>query len=138
MSVVSPKTRTNSKKKPTMISDTNISEVDKDWGNKLWDAIKQTQDKTKSKKGKPPLDEIDFDQKTLELEMRAEYEDARSEKSQESKAETLKMLPSYMAEYKAKSAIKASICETSFTSKIRCDKFDCSHVSPNSVHASIV
>ena len=89
-----------------MISNTNISEVDEDWGNKLWDAIKQTQDKTKSKKGKPPLDETDFDQKTLELEMRSKYGDVGSKKSQESKAATLKTLPPYMGEYKAKSDIK--------------------------------
>ena len=54
----------------------------------------------------PPIEEIDFDQKTLELELRSEYGDAGSEKSEDSKAETLKTLPSYQGDYEARSDIK--------------------------------
>ena len=80
-------------------------EVDEEWGNQLWEAVKHTQPGAHSLE-EPPLEEIDFDQKTLELELRSEYGDAGSEKSEDSKAETLKTLPSYQGDYEARSDIK--------------------------------
>ena len=91
---------------PKLISNASILEVDKDWGNKLWDAIKTTQGQKGSIDAEPPIEEIDFDQKTLGLEIRSEYGEADSEISHESKAETLKTLPSYLGEYEAKSKVK--------------------------------
>ena len=91
---------------PIFIPNSSIPEVDEDWGNKLWEAVKQTQQKTESHGTKPPLDEIDFDQKTLELEIRSENGDAGSEKYEESKAETMKTLPSYQGDYEANSEVQ--------------------------------
>lgn len=79
-------------REPILIPNSSIPEVDEEWGTQLWEAVKQTQPEAHSSH-EPPLDEIDFDQKTLELELRLEYEDAGSEKYEESKAETLKKLP---------------------------------------------
>ena len=45
---------------PKMIPNSNVPEVDKEWGNKLWDAVKNAQNKT-PESIKPPLVEIDFD-----------------------------------------------------------------------------
>ena len=91
---------------PIFIPNSTIPEVEEDWGNKLWETVKRTQQKTESQGTKPPLDEIDFDQKTLELEIRSENGDAGSEKSEESKAETMKTLPSYQGDYEAKSEVR--------------------------------
>ena len=91
--------------RPMVIPNTSIPEVDENWGNKLWEAVNRTQEKTENME-KPPLDEIDFDQKTLELELRLECGDKGFEKSQESKAETLKTLPSYLGNYEAESKMK--------------------------------
>ena len=59
----------NDENKPIVIPNTSIPEVDEEWGNKLWEAVKKTYGKIGSEI-KPPIEEIDFDQKTLELEMR--------------------------------------------------------------------
>ena len=91
---------------PIMIPNSSIPEVDEDWGNKLWEAVKQTQEPKKETSEVPPLKEVDFDQKTLELELQSEYGDVGSEKSGNSKAETLQTLPSYLGEYETKSDIK--------------------------------
>ena len=91
---------------PETISTTTIPEVDEDWGNKLWDAIKTTQGLKGSDYTKPPIDELEFDRNTLEMGARSDYGDQASEASQESKAETLKTLPSYLGSYEAKSEIK--------------------------------
>ena len=54
-------------------------QVEENWGNKLWEAVKRTQGRNEGQNEKPPLEEIDFDQKTLEIEIRLEYGDAGSE-----------------------------------------------------------
>lgn len=41
--------------KPTLIPNSRILEVDEDWGNKQWEAVKITQEGPKSKIGDPPL-----------------------------------------------------------------------------------
>ena len=74
-------------------------------GNKLWDAVNQAKNET-TESVKPPLVEVDFDQKTLELELRSDNYDGESEKSGNSKAETLKTLPSYQGDYKADSEVR--------------------------------
>ena len=51
-----------------MVSNASVPEVEKDWGNQLWKAMKKTYGETR-KEVKPQTEEIDFDQKTLELEM---------------------------------------------------------------------
>jgi hypothetical protein len=93
------------KSEPILIPNTSVPEVDEEWANQLWEAVKHTQLGAHSRE-EPPLDKIDFDQKTLELELRSEYGDAGSEKSEDSKAETLKTLPSYQGDYEARSDIK--------------------------------
>ena len=50
---------------PELISNTLIPEVDEDWGNKLWEAVKTTHGEKGSKYAKPPIKELDFDKKTL-------------------------------------------------------------------------
>ena len=55
---------------PKLISNASILEVDKECGDKLWDAIKTTQGQKGSIDAEPPIEEADFDQKTLELEIR--------------------------------------------------------------------
>ena len=90
---------------PILIPNTSVPEVNEEWANQLWEAVKHTQPGAHSL-AEPPIDEIDFDQKTLELELRSEYGDAGSEKSEDSKAETLKTLPSYQGDYEAKSDIR--------------------------------
>lgn len=60
-----------------MIPNSSVLEVDEEWGNKLWDAVKIAQEGT-TDSNKPPLVEIDFDQKTLELELCSDYNDAES------------------------------------------------------------
>ena len=85
--------------KPKMIPNSNVPEVDEEWGNKLWDAIKNTQNET-AKSIKPPLVEIDFDQKTLELELLSDNYDGESKKSGDSKTKTLKTLPSYRSSFR--------------------------------------
>ena len=66
--------------------------------------VKNAQNTT-NESNKPPLVEIDFDQKTMELQLRSDNYDRESEKSGDSKAETLKTLPSYQGDYKAASEI---------------------------------
>ena len=44
---------------PKLIPNSSVPEVDKEWGNKLWDAVKFAQDGT-TDSNKPPLVEIDF------------------------------------------------------------------------------
>lgn len=61
-------TKLNERDEPILIPNTSIPEVDEDWGNKLWETIKQTQNVEKGDVENPPLKEIDFDKKTLELE----------------------------------------------------------------------
>ena len=78
-----------------LIPNTSILELKENWGNKLWEAMKQTQKLDEGQHENPPLEEIDFDQKTLEIEIRSEYGDVGSENSKSSKANTLKTLPSY-------------------------------------------
>ena len=52
------------------------------------------QGKLEAEKDKqPPLEEIDFDQKTLVLELRSKLIDAKFEKIEESTKETLQNLP---------------------------------------------
>ena len=55
---------------------------------------------------KPLLEEIDFDQKTLETKIRSEYGNAGSESSKSSKANTQKTLPSYQGDYEARSEVR--------------------------------
>ena len=95
----------NDEKKPIVIPNMSISEVDEEWGNKLWEAVKKTYGEIGSEI-KPPIEEIDFDQKTLELEIRSENGAFGSKSSHESKAKTFKTLPSYLGEYEVKSEIK--------------------------------
>ena len=71
----------------------------------LWEESKQR--KLEEQKNKPPpLEEIDFDQKTLVLELRSKLVHAASEKTMESARGTLRTLPSFQGEYEAKSKTK--------------------------------
>lgn len=92
--------------KPILTPNSSIPEVDEDWGNKLWEAVKNTQNIKESQGRDPPIEEIDFYQKTLALEIRSEYGDAGLEKSEDSKAISMKTLPSYQGEYEAKLDVK--------------------------------
>ena len=68
--------------------------------------MKKTYGEKKGARTKPPIEEIDLEQKTLELEVRSEYGGMGSEASQESKADSFKTLPSYLGEYEANSEIR--------------------------------
>ena len=78
---------------PNLISHSFIPKVDEDWGNQLWEAVKRTYGKTRNEI-KPPIEELNFGQKTLKLEIRFEQEDFGSKTSHESKVENFKPLPS--------------------------------------------
>lgn len=56
--------------KTTLRPNTSIPEVEENWGYKLWEAVKRTQKMDEGQNEKPPLEEIDFDQKTLEIKIR--------------------------------------------------------------------
>ena len=56
---------------PKLPSNTSVPEVDEEWGNQLWKVVKKTYGKEKGLETKPPIEEIDLEQKTLELEMRS-------------------------------------------------------------------
>ena len=98
-------THTEKHKEPKMIPNSNVPEVEEEWGNKLWDAVKCMRNET-DESVKPPLVEIDLDQKTLELELRFDYNDEGSENSEHTKTGTLKTLPSYQGDYEAASEVR--------------------------------
>ena len=50
----------NDEKKPIVIPNMSIPEVDEEWGNKLWEVVKKTYGEIGSEI-KPPIKEIDFD-----------------------------------------------------------------------------
>ena len=85
-------THNNEPQGPRLIPNSSIHEVDEEWGNKLWDAVKFAQEET-TKSNKPLLVEIDFNLKTLELELHSDYNDEKSKRSERSKANMLKTLP---------------------------------------------
>ena len=91
---------------PKIPSNTSIPEVDEEWGNQLWEAVKKTYGGKEGSETKPPIEEIDLEQKTQELEMRSKYGGVGSEVSQESKADSFKTLPSYLGEYETNSEVK--------------------------------
>ena len=80
-----------------MESNASILEVDEDWGNQLWEVVKKTYGEI-GNEVKPPIEEIDFDQKILELEMRSNYGSFGSKTSHESRAESFKTLLYYLGE----------------------------------------
>ena len=61
--------------------------------------MKKTYGGKKGSETKPPIEEIDLEQKTLELEIRSKYGEVGLEASQESKANSFKTLPSCLGEY---------------------------------------
>ena len=63
--------------------------------NRLWEEIKKAKVEAQLV-GKPPLDEVDFDPKTLVLELKLEQVDIGSKYDVERKHETLKTLPSFL------------------------------------------
>ena len=71
----------------------------------MWDVVKCMRNET-DESVKPPLVEIDLDQKTLELELRSDYNDEGSENSEHTKTGTLKTLPSYQGDYEAASEVR--------------------------------
>ena len=94
------------KSSPKLPSNISIPEVDEEWGNQLWEAVNKTYGKEKGSETKPPIEELDLEQKTLKLEMRSEYGGVGSEVSQGSKADSFKTLPSYLGEYETNSEVK--------------------------------
>ena len=76
------------RKNPT----SHVLEVEDALVEGLWEELKQRKLEAQ-KHNPPPLEEIDFDQKTLVLELRSELTDAASEKTMESDKGTLKTLP---------------------------------------------
>ena len=75
------RTHIETQNEPQMIPNSNVPEVDKEWGNKLWDEVKNTQNEIAESIKPPLLVEVDFDQKTLELELCSDNYDRESEKS---------------------------------------------------------
>lgn len=87
-----------------MLPTSHVLEVESEWVHNLWEIIKHAKIDAKSNQ-KPSIEEIDFDQKTLELDIRTKYGKQGSEPSEESKEGTLKTLPSYQGDYKDKSEV---------------------------------
>ena len=90
-----------SPQEPRKYPTSHVLEVEDALVDGLWEELKQR--KLKAQKDKPPpLEEINFDHKTLVLELRSELADAVFEKTKESAKGTLKTLPSFQGEYEAK------------------------------------
>ena len=68
--------------------------------------MKKAYGEKKESETKPPIEEIDLEQKTLELEMRSKYGGMGLEVSQGSKVDSFKTLPSYLGEYEANSEVR--------------------------------
>lgn len=85
-----------------MFPTSNVWRIENIWINNLWDTLKHAKIDAQSNQ-KPPFKEIDFDKKTLKLEVRIEYGNLGSAESMEEKKEvTPKTLPSYKGEHKDK------------------------------------
>ena len=96
------KSSRESPQEPRKYPTSDVLEVEDGVVNKLWEELKQG--KLEEQKDKqPPLEEIDFDQNTLVLELRSELVDVESEKIEESTKGTLRKLLSFQGEYEAKS-----------------------------------
>ena len=94
-----------SSQEPRKYPTSHVPIVEDELVNGLWEELKQR--KLEAQKDKPPcLEEIDFDQKTLVLELRSKLADAAFEKTMESTRGTLRMLPSFQGDYEAKSKTK--------------------------------
>ena len=91
--------------KPRKCPTSHVPEVEDALVDGLWEELKRRKLEAQENKP-PPLEEIDFDQKTLVLELRSKFADAASEKTVESDKGTLKTLPSFKGDYEAKSEIK--------------------------------
>ena len=83
----------------------HVPEVEDEHVKKLWEELKQDKIKAQSIQ-KPPLEELDFDPKTLVLELRLGQVDVGSKYALESKKGTLRTLPSFQGEYEEKSKAK--------------------------------
>lgn len=82
-----------SQKYPT----SHVPKVEDEHVNDLWEEIKRAKVDARSVKS-PPLELVDFDPKTLILEMKSEQVDIGSEYAIESKQGTLKTLPSFLGD----------------------------------------
>ena len=90
-----------SPREPRKYPTSYVPEVEDALVDGLWEEPKHR--KLEAQKDKPPpLEEIDFDQKTLVLELRSELANAAFEKTMESARGTLKTLSSFQEEYEAK------------------------------------
>ena len=96
-----PSLSDRSQKYPT----SQVPEIEDDHVNDLWEEIKRAKVDAQSMKS-PPLEIVDFDPKTLILEMKSERVDIGSEYSIESKQGTLKTLPSFLGDDDDKSENK--------------------------------
>ena len=79
---------------PRRYPTSHVPEVEDALVDGLWEELKQRKLETHENKP-PPLKEIDFDQKTLVLELKSKLADAASEKTVERDKGTLKTLPSF-------------------------------------------
>ena len=70
---------------PRLLSNASIPEVDIDWGNQHWEAVKKRYSEI-GNEVKVPIEEIDLDHKTVELKMRSDYRGFGLETFQERKA----------------------------------------------------
>ena len=95
------KSHQESPQEPRKYPTSDVLEVEDALVNGLWEELKQR--KLEAQKDKPPpLEEIDFDQQTLVLELRLELADEASEKTMESTKGILRTLPSFQGDYEAK------------------------------------
>ncbi len=93
-----PKFLEKSRKYPT----SNVPEIQNELVDKLWEELKREKIKAQSTKT-PPIQELDFDPKTLVLELKSRQVDLGSEYALESERGTLKTLLSYQGDYEEKS-----------------------------------
>ena len=59
-----------------LISNSQVPKVEEEWGNKLWEVVRKTQQEVEDKH-EPPLKEIDFDQKTLKIEIKVSIRECK-------------------------------------------------------------
>ena len=82
-----------SRKYPT----SHVLEIEDKHVNNLWEEIKRAKVDAQSMKN-PPLEVVDFDPKTLVLELKSEQVDIGSKYAIENKQGTLRTLPSFLGD----------------------------------------
>ena len=89
---------------PIMVPNTETSEETKQWVQNLWREIREHKLKEIPKE-KAPIKELDLDKSQLNIEIKSRYADCGSVEFVESKAKSIKTLPSFIGEFDEKSDV---------------------------------